>query len=58
METRKPVDPTSTAAWQALAAHQMAMQPDLRGWFAADAGRVERMTCRWATCTWTCPRTS
>ena len=44
MQTRTPVDPTSTAAWQALTAHQEAMQPDLRAWFAADPGRAERLT--------------
>ncbi|NYI40812.1 glucose-6-phosphate isomerase [Demequina lutea] len=39
-----PIDPTSTAAWAELEAHKSAFAPDLRGWFAADAGRVERMS--------------
>ncbi|WP_337060989.1 glucose-6-phosphate isomerase [Kineococcus sp. G2] len=38
-----PVDPTTTSAWGALAA-QAAAAPDLRGWFAADPQRAERMT--------------
>jgi glucose-6-phosphate isomerase len=42
--TRTPVDPTTTAAWQALAAHKDALTPDLRGWFAADQARAERLT--------------
>ena len=42
--TSTPVDPTTTPAWQALAAHQHAMTPDLRAWFAADPGRAERLT--------------
>jgi glucose-6-phosphate isomerase len=39
-----PVDPTSTAAWARLQALSDTFEPDLRGWFAADAGRVERFT--------------
>ncbi|NTV40119.1 MAG: glucose-6-phosphate isomerase, partial [Demequinaceae bacterium] len=39
-----PIDPTSTSAWAELDAHKSAFSPDLRGWFAADAGRVERMS--------------
>jgi glucose-6-phosphate isomerase len=39
-----PIDPTSTAAWAELDAHRSALQPDLRGWFAADPGRVERFS--------------
>ncbi|PKQ17986.1 MAG: glucose-6-phosphate isomerase, partial [Actinobacteria bacterium HGW-Actinobacteria-8] len=31
-------------AWAELEAHKSAFAPDLRGWFAADAGRVERMS--------------
>jgi len=42
--TRPPVDPTGTAAWAELAAHHAALVPDLRGWFAADPGRAERLT--------------
>ncbi|WP_062291254.1 glucose-6-phosphate isomerase [Demequina phytophila] len=37
-----PIDPTATSAWAELAALQDSFTPDLRGWFAADAGRVER----------------
>ncbi|GAA4322605.1 glucose-6-phosphate isomerase [Klenkia terrae] len=37
-------DPTTTAAWSALGAHRDAQTPDLRGWFAADPGRAERLT--------------
>ncbi|WP_225235395.1 glucose-6-phosphate isomerase [Klenkia terrae] len=37
-------DPTTTAAWSALGAHGDAQTPDLRGWFAADPGRAERLT--------------
>jgi len=39
-----PIDPTSTSAWAELAALRDSFQPDLRGWFAADRGRVERMS--------------
>ncbi|WP_430868682.1 glucose-6-phosphate isomerase [Demequina aurantiaca] len=39
-----PIDPTSTSAWAELTAHHSSFSPDLRGWFAADADRVERMT--------------
>jgi len=39
-----PVDPTSTSAWAALQAHHASTAPDLRGWFAADPGRAERLT--------------
>ncbi|MCV2393527.1 glucose-6-phosphate isomerase [Actinotalea sp. M2MS4P-6] len=42
--TRTPVDPTTTPAWQALAAHHAALSPDLRGWFAADPARADRFT--------------
>ncbi len=41
-----PVDPTSTAAWSRLAAQAGALEPDLRGWFADDPGRAERLTHR------------
>ncbi|QNG35368.1 glucose-6-phosphate isomerase [Geodermatophilaceae bacterium NBWT11] len=37
-------DPTTTAAWSALQAHRDAQSPDLRGWFADDPGRAERLT--------------
>jgi glucose-6-phosphate isomerase len=39
-----PVDPTSTGAWSRLTALAHTFQPDLRRWFADDAGRVERLT--------------
>lgn len=42
--TRTPVDPTTTPAWQALAAHRAAIEPDLRAWFAADPARAGRLT--------------
>jgi len=43
-----PVDPTSTPAWAELSAHRDAFSPDLRGWFAADPGRVERLSLQLA----------
>nr|WP_315267990.1 glucose-6-phosphate isomerase [Microbacterium lemovicicum] len=39
-----PIDPTSTAAWSELTALRDSLRPDLRTWFAEDAGRVERMS--------------
>ncbi len=39
-----PADPTSTPAWTELLAHRDTFVPDLRGWFADDPGRVDRMT--------------
>ncbi|MFG6445897.1 glucose-6-phosphate isomerase [Microbacterium sp. P07] len=39
-----PVDPTSTSAWSRLLAARDTFSPDLRGWFANDQGRVERLT--------------
>ncbi|GAB3602741.1 glucose-6-phosphate isomerase [Kineococcus gypseus] len=39
-----PVDPTTTSAWAALAAHRAGTTPDLRGWFAADPQRAQRLT--------------
>ncbi|WP_297081910.1 glucose-6-phosphate isomerase [uncultured Demequina sp.] len=39
-----PIDCTSTSAWAELEAHHQSFSPDLRGWFAADPGRVERMS--------------
>jgi len=39
-----PVDATATAAWSELAAHRSSFVPDLRGWFADDPGRVERLS--------------
>lgn len=39
-----PTDCTATSAWAELDAHKTAFAPDLRGWFAADAGRVGRLS--------------
>ena len=39
-----PVDPTGTAAWQALTGIADGFAPDLRGWFAAEPDRAERFT--------------
>ena len=38
------VDPTATAAWGQLTELAENLQPDLRGWFADDPGRAERLT--------------
>jgi glucose-6-phosphate isomerase len=40
----EPVDPTKTASWARLTEVATDFEPDLRGWFAADAGRAERLT--------------
>ncbi|MGN8245880.1 glucose-6-phosphate isomerase [Cellulomonas soli] len=40
----QPIDPTTTSAWQALQEHHAALTPDLRGWFAADAERAQRLS--------------
>ncbi|GGB99577.1 glucose-6-phosphate isomerase [Cellulomonas carbonis] len=42
--TTAPIDPTSTDAWAALAEHKASLGPDLRGWFAQDPDRAERLT--------------
>ncbi|WP_314452469.1 glucose-6-phosphate isomerase [uncultured Microbacterium sp.] len=39
-----PIDPTTTAAWSRLTALRDAFEPDLRGWFAADADRTRALT--------------
>ena len=42
-----PIDATSTAAWKALEAHQEKLEAegiDLKAWFAADAGRVNKLS--------------
>ncbi|WP_104163205.1 glucose-6-phosphate isomerase [Cryobacterium sp. N22] len=44
MTASAPVDPTSTAAWKQLASIAERFTPDLRGWFAGDAGRADRYT--------------
>ncbi len=43
-----PIDATTTSAWQALSAHESTLTPDLRGWFAADPQRAQRLTFRLA----------
>jgi glucose-6-phosphate isomerase len=42
--TEAAVDPAATGAWSRLADLADAFEPDLRAWFAADAGRVEALT--------------
>jgi glucose-6-phosphate isomerase len=39
-----PLDPTTTAPWARLTDLAAQLEPDLRGWFAADPGRAERLT--------------
>lgn len=39
-----PIDATSTSAWQDLSAHESELHADLRGWFAADRARAERLS--------------
>ncbi|MFC7458647.1 glucose-6-phosphate isomerase [Brachybacterium sp. GCM10030267] len=39
-----PVDPTSTAAWEALEAHDLELTGSLREWFDADPDRAERFS--------------
>lgn len=39
-----PIDATTTPAWTELTALREALVPDLRGWFAADPGRVDRLS--------------
>jgi glucose-6-phosphate isomerase len=39
-----PVDPTSTEAWNRLHGLADGFQADLRGWFRADPGRVDRLS--------------
>jgi glucose-6-phosphate isomerase len=38
------IDPTTTAAWEALSAHESELHPDLRAWFADDPDRARRLT--------------
>jgi glucose-6-phosphate isomerase len=42
--TEAPVDAVATEAWSRLTALADGFEPDLRGWFAADPDRVERLT--------------
>ncbi|WP_336648802.1 glucose-6-phosphate isomerase [Microbacterium sp. MMO-10] len=39
-----PIDATATPAWTELTALRESFSPDLRGWFADDPERVERLT--------------
>ncbi|MFT4008582.1 MAG: glucose-6-phosphate isomerase [Nocardioidaceae bacterium] len=39
-----PADPTGTEAWARLTEAAADFAPDLRGWFAADPGRADRLT--------------
>ncbi len=39
-----PVDPATTSAWRTLAKLQSSLEPDLRGWFDADADRAAKFT--------------
>ena len=39
-----PVDPTATPAWSELTALHGAFTPDLRGWFAAEDDRAEKLS--------------
>ncbi|MGO3152726.1 MAG: glucose-6-phosphate isomerase [Galactobacter sp.] len=39
-----PIDPTTTSAWAQLTSAKEDFSPDLRGWFAADAERVDKLT--------------
>ncbi|KRC43094.1 glucose-6-phosphate isomerase [Oerskovia sp. Root918] len=38
------MDATTTPSWADLTAHQAALNPDLRAWFAQDPGRAARLT--------------
>jgi glucose-6-phosphate isomerase len=40
----QPVDPTTTPAWAKLTALYESLEPDLRGWFAADPSRSKSFT--------------
>jgi glucose-6-phosphate isomerase len=40
----QPVDPTTTSAWATLTALHDSLEPDLRGWFAADPSRADSLT--------------
>ena len=39
-----PVDATTTAAWRTLTGLKAVLEPDLRGWFAADPARAQAFT--------------
>jgi glucose-6-phosphate isomerase len=40
----QPVDATTTPAWATLTALHESLEPDLRGWFAADPSRAKSLT--------------
>ena len=40
----QPVDPTTTPAWARLTTLYGSLEPDLRGWFAADQSRAKSFT--------------
>ena len=40
----QPVDPTTTPAWARLSDLYESLEPDLRGWFAADSSRAKSFT--------------
>jgi glucose-6-phosphate isomerase len=42
--TTTPVDATATPSWADLQRHHRDFRGDLRGWFATDPGRAERLT--------------
>lgn len=42
--TAAPIDATTTSAWAELQALKAGFTPDLRAWFDADPGRVERLS--------------
>ena len=44
MTVTTPIDATTTSAWAQLDARARDFTPDLRGWFAADPDRVERLS--------------
>jgi len=39
-----PIDATATSAWAELEAHRSSFEPDLRGWFASDPERVDKLS--------------
>lgn len=44
MDMASPLDPTTTPAWSQLTSAKEEFSPDLRGWFAADGERVDKLT--------------
>jgi glucose-6-phosphate isomerase len=39
-----PIDPTTTSAWAELLQQKAQLKPDLRGWFATDPDRADRLS--------------